>query len=245
MLLDVMRELAERYPPDPSRPTLGREALATGKPRLYAQIDDALLNAIARDPEQARLARAMGMQSAIAVPLQTRTGPFGIAAFGSGRRSFTPDDVSVAEEIGRRASLAVENARLMTEAKRAQDGAERAASRTARLQALSAALASSLTPNDAVTAAVREGIAAVGADAGLLVLVDPGGTALEVMDARGYDSSKIERWRRFPLDTKVPIADAVRSGEIIVVESGEERERRYPGIDAGAPVTTRRRSLFP
>ena len=234
--LEVMRELADRYPPDPARPTLGREALATGEPCLYAQIDDSLLNAIARDPEHARLARAIGMRSAIAVPLQTRTGPFGIAAFGSSRRSFTPDDLSVAEEIGRRASLAVENARLMTEARRAQDAAERAASRTARLQALSAALASALTPNDAMTAAVREGIAAVGADAGLLVLVDPGGTTLEVMEARGYDAAKIERWRRFPLDTKVPIADAVRSEELIVVESGDQRERRYPGIDGGEAV---------
>jgi PAS domain S-box-containing protein len=235
--LDVMRELADRYPPDPARPTLGREALATGRPRLYAQIDDTLLSAIARDSEQARLARAMGIRSAIAVPLQTRTGPFGIAAFGSSRRSFTADDLSVAEEIGRRASLAVENARLMAEAKRARDAAERAANRTARLQALSAALASALTPNDAVTAAVREGVAAVGADAGLLVLVDPAGTSLEVMEALGYDALQIERWRRFALDTNVPIADAVRSGEIIVVESAEERERRYPGIDAGAPVT--------
>ena len=147
--LDVMRELADRYPPDPARPTLGREALHTGRARLYAQIDDALLNVIARDSEQARLARAMGMRSAIAVPLQTRTGPFGIAAFGSGRRSFTVDDLSVAEEIGRRASLAVENARLMTEAKRAQDAeglarasAEEAGRRLKFLADASAALAS-------------------------------------------------------------------------------------------------------
>ena len=63
---------------------------------------------------------------------------FGIAAFGSDRRPFTADDLLVAEEIGRRASLAVENARLVADAKRAQAAAERAANRTARLQALSA-----------------------------------------------------------------------------------------------------------
>jgi PAS domain S-box-containing protein len=235
--MDIMRELVDRYPPDPAHPTLGREALATGRPHLYAQVDDALLNVLARDPDQARLARSIGARSAIAVPLRTREGPFGIAAFGSGRRSFTPDDLWVAEEIGRRASLAVENARLMTEAKRAQDAAEQAASRTARLQALSAALASALTPDDAMTESVREGILAVGADAGLLVLVDPTGTTLEVMDARGYDMSKIDRWRRFPLDANVPIADAVRSAEIIVIETDEERERRYPAIDGGLAVT--------
>ena len=61
------------------------------------------------------------------VPLQTREGPFGVAAFGSGGRPFTRDDLTIAEEIGRRASLAVENARLVAEAKRARDEAERAA----------------------------------------------------------------------------------------------------------------------
>ena len=235
--LAVMRELADRYPPDPARPTLGREAVATRRPQLYEQIDDAFLGAITRDAEHERLGRAMGMRSAMVVPLQTHQGVFGVAAFGSGRRPFTADDLLVAEEIGRRASLAVENARLVAEAKRAQDAAERAASRTARLQALSAALASALTPNDVVTASVREGIAAVGADAGLLVLADPTGTTLDVVEARGYDRATIERWRRFPVDADVPIADAVRSGELVVLETAGDRERLYPGLGEGRPVT--------
>jgi len=234
--LAAMRELADRYPPDSARPTLGREALATRRPQLYAQIDDALLGAISRDAEHQRLARVIGMRSAMVVPLQTRQGPFGVAAFGSGRRSFTPDDLLVAEEIGRRASLAVENARLVAEAKRARDAAERSASRTTRLQALSAALASALTPSDVGVAAVREGIAAIGADAGVLVLLDATGTTLEVVEARGYDALNVERWRRFPLDTTVPIADAVRSSDLVVLETPAERERRYPGIDRGLTV---------
>jgi PAS domain S-box-containing protein len=235
--LAAMRELAERYPPDPEHPTLGREALATGRPQLYAELDDAFISAAMRDAEHARLGRTIGMRSAMMVPLQTRQGVFGVAAFGSGRRPFTADDLLVAEEIGRRASLAVENARLVAEAKRAQDAAERAASRTARLQALSAALASALTPNDVVTASVREAIAAIGADAALLVLLDPAGTTLEVVEARGYDHATVERWRRFPVDTVVPLADAVRSGELVVLETPRERERLYPGMDGGRALS--------
>ncbi len=235
--LDVMRELAERYPPDPGRPTLGREALATGRPQLFAQIDEKALGAIARDAEQARLARAMGMRSAIAVPLQTRMGPFGIAAFGLARRTFTPEDVAVAEEIGRRASLAVENARLVAAARRAQEEAERAASRTARLQALSAALASALTPNDAATTAVREAVAAIRADAGLIVLASPDGKTLEVMESRGYGARQIQQWRRFPIESDVPLAESVRTGEPIIVETPEERDRRYPTIARGGVPT--------
>jgi PAS domain S-box-containing protein len=235
--LEVMDELARRYPPDPSRPTLGRQALATGRPQLFAQIDEAMLGAIAQDAEQARLGLAMGFRSAIAVPLQTRTGPFGIAAFGSGRRSFGAEDLAVAEEIGRRASLAVENARLVAAAKLAQAEAERSASRTARLQTLSAALSAALTPNDVATAAVREAIAAAGADAGLLVLISPDGTSLDLVESRGYDERQLERWRRFPADTEVPLAEAVRTGEMIIVPTEQERAARYAAIRTSDAAT--------
>src|SRR5215211_484213 len=231
--MDVVREMATRYPPDPTRPTLGREALATGKAQLYAAVDDTLIAAMAHDAEQGRLARIMGVRSAMVVPLQTREGPF-----GAGRRVFSRDDLAVAEEIGRRASLAVENARLVGAAKRAQAEAERSANRTGRLQTLSAALASALTPNDVASTAVREGVAAVGADAGLLVLVDPAGTTLEIVESRGYDARQVEWWRRFPLPIQAPLSDAVRSGELVVVANAAERVARYPVLDGGdLPVT--------
>jgi PAS domain S-box-containing protein len=226
----VMREMSVRYPPDPARPTLGRDALASGRPQLYAQVDEALVAAMAHDAEQARLARLMGARSAMVVPLQTREGPFGVVAFGSGRRTFTPDDLGVAEEIGRRASVAVENARLVAAARRAQTEAEHAANRTARLQALSAALSSALTPNDVAGAAVREGVAAIGAEAGVLVLIDPAGTTLEMVETRGYDPRSVEPWRRFPLASPVPLAESVRTGEIVVVATSEERDQRYPAM---------------
>ena len=234
--LEVMREMVSRYPPDPARPTLAREALATGRSQLYATVDEAMIAAMVRDAEQARLARIMGVRSAMVVPLQTREGPFGVAAFGSARRTFSRDDLTVAEEIGRRASLAVENARLVAAARRAQEDAERSAGRTARLQTLSAALASALTPNDVATAAVSEGVAAIGADGGALVLIEPDGQTLEIIASRGYDQRQVERWRRFPLSADVPLADAIKSGGLVVVASPEERLARYPNIAGDLPV---------
>jgi PAS domain S-box-containing protein len=233
---DVLREMLTRYPPDPAHPTLGREALATGQAQLYTEVDEALIATMAHDADQARLARSMGARSAMVVPLQTREGPFGVAAFGSGRRTFSRDDLAVAEEIARRASLAVENARLVAAARRAQEDAERAANRTTRLQALSAALAAALTPGDVATAAVQESVAAIGADAGLLVLIDAAGEALEIAASRGYDPRHLERWRRFPLSVAAPLSDAVRSGDVVVVASAEERMARYPSLDRDAPV---------
>ena len=232
----VMRELAERYPPDPSRPTLAREALASGQAQLYSDVDDAFIASVARDAEQARLARLVGARSAMVVPLQTRAGPFGVVAFGSGRRAFTRDDLAVAEELGRRASLAVENARLVAAARHATEEAQLAAGRTARLQTLSAALASALTPNDVAVTAVREAVAAIGADAGLLALLSPDGASLDVIETVGYDGQSVAAWRRFPVETNVPLADAVRSGEIVTLVSHDDRSRRYPKLDGGRPI---------
>jgi PAS domain S-box-containing protein len=234
--LAVMRELAAKYPPDPRRPTLGRDALATGRASLYPDVSDAMMAAIAHDAEQARLAREMGFRSAIAVPLQTRRGPFGIAAFGSGSRVFTADDVNIAEELGRRAALAVENARLVATAQHARHEAERAASRTGRLQALSAALASALTSQDVAAAAVRDGVSALGADAGLIVVTAPDGEVVDILRSQGYAEANTERWRRFTIDSPVPLAEAIRTGEPVVVASRAELEQRYPVLDTSVSI---------
>ena len=234
--VDVMREMAERYPPDPTRPTLGREAMVTGRPQLYNDVDDAFVASVARDAEQVRLAQIIGARSAMVVPLQVREGPFGVVAFGSGRRAFSADDLAVAEELGRRASLAVDNARLIAAARRATHEAQLAAARTARLQTLSAALASALTPNDVAATAVREAVATIGADAGVLVLLSPDRASLDVIEAIGYEPGLIAAWRHFPLDAEAPLAEAIRTGETVIVASVEERLRRYPSVDRGMAV---------
>ena len=234
--LEIMRELAAKYPPDPQRPTLGRDALATGRASLYPDVTDTMMSAIAHDAEQARLGRAMGFRSAIAVPLQTRRGPFGIAAFGSGTRSFTADDLNIAEELGRRAALAVENARLVSAAQHARHEAERAASRTGRLQALSAALASALTSQDVAAAAVHEGVSALGADAGLIVVAAPDGQFVDILRAQGYAEPNTDRWKRFAIDSPVPLAEAIRTGEPVVVTSRDELARRFPVLNTSVAI---------
>ncbi|HEY6099867.1 MAG TPA: GAF domain-containing protein [Anaeromyxobacter sp.] len=66
------------------------------------------------DAEQLQVARALGFRSAMIVPMSTRDRTLGAITFvaaESGRR-YGPADLLMAEELGRRAGLAVENARL-------------------------------------------------------------------------------------------------------------------------------------
>ncbi|MBW3570912.1 MAG: PAS domain S-box protein [Gemmatimonadetes bacterium] len=119
----------------------------------------------------------------------------------------------------------------VTERVLAEQRAERAAARTRRLQSLTRALSEALTPPQVVAAVMDHGIAALEADAGVMVLVGDDGEHLELVEQRGYPERVGEEWRRFPLSAGVPIAEAVRQGEIVVVASREERDRRYPQLD--------------
>jgi signal transduction histidine kinase len=74
-----------------------------------------------RDPELLRTVRELGFRSAMVVPLSARGRTLGAITFvaaESGRR-FGPADLAMAEELGRHAGLAADNARLYDEAQRA------------------------------------------------------------------------------------------------------------------------------
>jgi PAS domain S-box-containing protein len=121
-------ELQQLYPHDPDAPQGVPAVIRTGKPELYAEIPDSLLEASARDEEHLRLLREVGFTSAMVVPLVARGRVFGAITFvtsESGRR-YTEEDLAFAEDLGRRAGIAVDNAQLYEEARRGREEAERA-----------------------------------------------------------------------------------------------------------------------
>jgi signal transduction histidine kinase len=110
-----------RWPPAPSASTGVPAVIRTGRSELYEEIDDALLARAAADPEQLEVARELGMTSAMIVPLSARGRTLGALSFVSTRRGrrYGPADLAMAEELGRRAGIAVDNARLFQDAQRA------------------------------------------------------------------------------------------------------------------------------
>jgi PAS domain S-box-containing protein len=119
--IELARELQRRWPIDPDAPRGAAKVARTGQPELYPDIPDELLVAATRDPEHLRVIRELGLRSAITVPLVARGQPIGALTLvyaESGRR-YTAADLALAEEIGRRAGIAVDNARLYREAREA------------------------------------------------------------------------------------------------------------------------------
>jgi signal transduction histidine kinase len=109
-----------RWAADP-RATRGVAAvIRTGRSELHEELPESAL-AAPGDAEQLRLARELGMVSAMIVPLAARGRTLGAITFvaaESGRR-YGRADLAMAEELGRRAGVAVDNARIWDEARRA------------------------------------------------------------------------------------------------------------------------------
>ncbi len=113
-------ELRRRYPPDLRREEGIARVLRTGRTELVQDITDEVLQAAAADAEQLELWREVGFRSVLVVPLLAAgrvIGALSLVLSAEGRR-FTPGDVRLAEELGRRAGTAVQQARLYAERSR-------------------------------------------------------------------------------------------------------------------------------
>ena len=109
------------WPPAPADPGGVPAVIRSGRSELYPELDDASLSAVIPDPERRRVIRELGMRSVMVVPLSARGRTLGAISFisaESGRR-YGPADLAMAEELGRRAGIAVDNARLFHDAQRA------------------------------------------------------------------------------------------------------------------------------
>ncbi len=112
--IQLAKEFQERYPEDPETPTSRRNVLASGQPVLIREITDEMINASVRDPVEASLIRALGLTSLIIVPLiarEVKLGTLTIVMAESGRH-YDDVDLEFAMDLGRRAALAIENARM-------------------------------------------------------------------------------------------------------------------------------------
>jgi PAS domain S-box-containing protein len=110
-------ELRERYPVDPAGES-GLPAVLRGGPSFLApRVTDAELVAYATDERHLELLRAVGFKAVMVVPMSAHGETLGALTFVSSEsgRAFADDDLALAEELGRRAGLAVANARAFTE----------------------------------------------------------------------------------------------------------------------------------
>ena len=217
-------ELRRRYPPD-ANGAGSAAAVRTGQSQLHPEITDDMLRAAARDEEHLRLLRQVGFRSAVVLPLTAQGRTLGTLTlvWSDSQRRYDAADVALAEEVARRAALAIDNARLFA--------AEQVARRTAeRLQSLTAALSGAVTPAAVGEVVLEHGVRALGAQSGVVALVTPDGLALEIIASTGYPPvACMGAGRRWRADASIPIAEAARTGQPVLVESRAAWAARYGG----------------
>lgn len=122
----LAHELWQRRPPRPEDPRGLYEVVRSRKAELLEEISDELLAASIPDPGLLALYRSLGLKSSMCVPLIARDRALGavtLVSAESGRR-YGKDDLVFAHDFASRIAVAVDNARLYTEARQARAAAE-------------------------------------------------------------------------------------------------------------------------
>ncbi|MDQ6891552.1 MAG: ATP-binding protein [Acidobacteriota bacterium] len=217
----------EANPYDPSRHKAHATVMGSSDPILLVGISDELLAESTMGPEHMALLRASGVDSVVTAPLRIRGETLGVLALGTGgsRRRLDQDDLALATLIARRCTIAIENSRLY-------ESQGRAIERVSSLQRLTAALAGTMTEEEVAGVIVSGGLDALGAAIGVVSILNEPGTYFRNLRISGYPEEVTRQWPGFPADGAFPVADAVRLGEPIFLETLEARSARYPGLGA-------------
>jgi PAS domain S-box-containing protein len=186
------------------------EVLRSGRPLLVADADARFLAGDVDDPERlAALLGPLGFRSWMAVPLVVSGQVLGAIAFASTTRRFEPADLSLAEELARRASIAVQNAELYRDARRSRDRLE-------FLAEASAVLSSSLEYEHTLQAVAQLAVPTLADWCGVDVLSENG--VLEEVAVAHVDPEKVrlagEFRARYPRDPDAPtgVPNVLRTG---------------------------------
>jgi PAS domain S-box-containing protein len=117
----ALLEEASRFPPRLDDGGPQAQVMESGTALIRNDLDDAWIRTLNRGEEHQRIVRELAPRSLMVVPLRSRGEVMGTVSFvrGDGRPPFDEADLELAEELARRAALAMENARLYDDARRA------------------------------------------------------------------------------------------------------------------------------
>jgi len=126
--------------------------------------------------------------------------------------------------------------------------------RLVRLQEVGVRLTAARTTHDVTEVVLDEMAESVGAVAAALSLLEPDGTTVRVVGARGFAPEMVTRWATFDVTDRAPMAVAIHTGQSVMLRSAEEIVDQFPGLTeeielsgrralVGLPLATRGRAM--
>jgi PAS domain S-box-containing protein len=226
----TLRRLYERLPVDERHNHPVHGVLASGRTLFVRNAPPEVLTGMEMHDEERKLAVALRLTSILIVPLYAGREVIGAASLGTigDRACFDEFDRSVAEDLAVRIGQAVHNARLHEAQSAATRSVERALTRLALVQEVTAALSRALPKQEVVNVIIERALHAVGAAAGGIVELSDDGRELVLLGSSGLDEQTRINFTRYNVDTPVPTRDVVRTREPVYLRSFDEWCARYP-----------------
>jgi serine phosphatase RsbU (regulator of sigma subunit) len=115
--LSWAKSMSGRFPLAGNRPGGAPDVVDSGESRLFPMLETEVIASMATTDEHRDVIRALGMSSAMVVPLTGRSGTFGAITllYADSGRQYAPEDVSFVEDVARRAAVALETAETFRE----------------------------------------------------------------------------------------------------------------------------------
>ncbi len=112
--IEELRDMYRRFPLASHSLYGAPFALRTGEAQLVAEMTPGIMRAIVQSPEHAAMIDSVGVGSVIVLPLVVQRNTFGVLtmAYGESGRKYDAADLALGGELARRASIAIDNARL-------------------------------------------------------------------------------------------------------------------------------------
>lgn len=227
----LVERLQAEYPPDPEPAGVAAAVIESGDSMLIEEVPDELLQEAAKDERHLELLRSLDVRSAIVVPIQSAGEVLGVMTLASSESivRFNSADLAFAEEIGRRAGLAVQNARLHQSSVRSARRAKLVSNRLMVTQRLLAKLSQAADVASVAEAAIAEGAEALEAARGSVILKTEN-DGIEIVARFGYTDERLAMFEK-ALREKGPLEDALTSGDSVFCESLFELVERYPNLE--------------
>ncbi|MBA3376268.1 MAG: SpoIIE family protein phosphatase [Actinobacteria bacterium] len=214
-LRDRRLELLRTAPPE----TLasGLDAALEDFPTLSDAVDTHRVSFVPDVQEEARgegleRVRKLGLRSSFRVPIAIGGGDVELVLIVSWKKIIADPDpamIALMRRFADQAGFALEQ----IERRRAQAEAAKRTEETRRLQEVTAALSLASTSTEVSDTCLTHVLEAVEAEAGFVVLSRPEGVIVDFVSSTGYTDDELEHWGTFALDSNVPFARAIASGE--------------------------------